>query len=119
MPSTDNRQRYDLQIYRGADFIKDAWFKIRNPQTGELGPYDLTGFTAKAQIRPSENSRFLTQDIRCDITPAEGRLQLSILCTDTEKIPPGIYVWDLKLDQESGVSYYVYGKVFVEGRVTE
>ena len=118
MPSKDNRQRYDLQIYRGADYCKDAWFKTHNQQGAEI-PFDLTGYTAKAQIRPSENSQVLTQEITCDIDAVNGKVHLEIICQDTAQIPQGIYFWDLKLEREGSVSYYVYGKVFVEGRVTE
>lgn len=118
MPSKDNRQEYDLQIYRGADFAKDAWFKTKNQQ-GQKIPFDLTGYDAYAQIRPSENSAILTQEISCTMTPLEGKVHMEVICQHTAKIPKGIYFWDLKLVHEGGVSYYVYGKVFVEGRVTE
>lgn len=118
MPSKDNRQRYDLKIYKGADYCKDAWFTTKNQQEQKI-PYDLTGWTAKAQIRPSENSQILTQEITCDITPAEGKIHLEIISQDTAKIEPGIYFWDLQTDNDANIDYYVYGKVFVEGRVTE
>ena len=118
MPSKDNRQRYDLQIYRGADYCKDAWFKTKNQQ-GQKVPFDLTGYEAYAEIRPSQNSTVLTQTITCDITPLEGKITLQIIGQDTAKIDPGIYFWDLKTTFEGSLEYYVYGKVFVDGRVTE
>ena len=118
MPSRDNRQRYDLQIYRGADYCKDAWVKTTNEQ-GQKVAYDITGWTAKAEIRPSQNSTVLTQTITCDITPLEGKITLQIIGQDTAKIAPGIYFWDLKTSFEGSLCYYVYGKVYVEGRVTE
>lgn len=118
MPSKDNRQRYDLQIYRGADWCKDAWVKEKD-QTGKLVPYDITGWEAKAQIRPSQNSEILTQEISCSITPVEGKIHMEIIGQKTAKIPNGIYFWDLQTTFEGGLAYYVYGKVYVEGRVTE
>ena len=118
MPSRDNRQRYDLQIYRGADYCKDAWFKTTNQQ-GQKVAFDLTGYEAYPQIRPSENSAILTQEITCDVTPAEGKVSLQIIGQDTAKIENGVYFWDLKMTREGSLEYYVYGKVYVDGRVTE
>lgn len=110
----ENRARYDLQIYRGATYRKSAWFK----QNGKT--YDLTGYTAAAQIRPSVNSTVLTSDITCEIDLSEGAVSLGLTAEQTALLPPGIQEWDLKMiDPNGNVAYYVYGKVFITGRVTE
>lgn len=110
----ENRARYDLQIYKGATYRKTAWFK----QNGK--PFDLTGYTAAAQIRPSVNSDILTSDIACEIDLAAAAVSLGLSAEQTALLPAGIQEWDLKMiDQNGNVAYYVYGKVFITGRVTE
>ena len=110
----ENRARYDLEIYRGASYLKDIWIKI----DGEL--LDLTDFIAKAQIRPSENSQVLTSELTCTIYANEGRIRLSLTSAETAEIDKGIYHWDFKLTDNFGyVFYWIYGQVFVDGRVTE
>jgi len=111
-------RKYDLQIYRGSDFVKDVIFKTKNQQGAEI-PYDLTGWTAKAQIRPAENSLALLTEIHCDIDNAEGVVHMEIYNNETEKLRKGKYYWDLKMDHDNSVAYYVGGRVIVEGRVTK
>ena len=108
------RARYDLTIYKGSTYRKTAWFK-RNKAA-----IDLTGYTAKAQIRPSVNSKTLISEFSVEIVPAQGALTLCLQADETEILNPGTYEWDLQLiDPYGNVYYYLYGKTNVIGRVTE
>lgn len=66
-------------------------------------PVDLTGFTARAEVRPTISSETLTLDLAPTIpTPANGVISVSIADTVTAGIEPGAYVWGLVLETPSG-----------------
>ena len=110
----EDRARYDIFIYRGTTWKKDARYTI----DGE--PRDLTGYTVRAQIRPEDNSPILTASILCEVTPAEGLIEMSLSPEQTAAIAPDTYFWDLKLIDEAGASDVdIYGRCIVDGRVTE
>lgn len=105
--------KHDLTCYKGQSFSQNLYFK----QGGKI--YPLDGFTAKSQIRPSDNSETLIAEFVCTITAAEGKLNLTLDHETTAALKPGFYVWDLKM--ASGwdtVRYWIRGKFIVSGRVT-
>ena len=108
---------FDIVIKHGETYCQDAVF--RDKKTKE--PLDLTGITAKAQVRPSEGSATLIADLICDVYPEEGRVQLSLPDTVTAAIDPGFYTWDLKMtDTASGmIAYDIEGKFIVKGSTTK
>lgn len=113
MQVEENRVRYDLEIYKGATYRKTAWFK-QNKQ-----PIDLTGYSAKAQIRPSLNSETLTVELTVEIDLEEGAITMGIEPEITATLPQSIQEWDLQvIDPDGIVYYYIYGKVYIIGRVT-
>lgn len=108
--------RRDLTLYKGQTYSQNIYFKYK--QTHD--PIPLDGITAKAKIRPSNNSTILIAEFDCTVYASEGKVNLSLDTGTTALIPDGIYAWDLKMTDESGnVAYYVKGKVIVDGRVTE
>lgn len=108
--------RHDLTCYKGQTYSQNIRFTYKS--TGE--PIPLDGITAKAQIRPSQNSAILTEDLTCVVYPSEGKVSLSLTQEQTASIPKGFYAWDLKMTDASGdVAYYIEGKFIVTGRVTE
>ena len=108
------RERYDIEIYRGATSKKDARYKIND------SPVDLTDYTVRAQIRPQENSETLTAEITCEVTAEQGLIEMSLGPEETVAIAPGTYFWDLKITDEAGeADVDIYGKAVVKGRVTE
>lgn len=69
----------------------------------EGDPVDLTGFTARAEVRPTISSDTLTLDLAPTIpTPANGIISVSIADTVTADIEPGAYVWGLVLETPAG-----------------
>ena len=56
---------YDIIIKRGETLSQDAVF--RDKATKE--PLTLTGITAQAQVRPSEESETLITNLTCDVFP--------------------------------------------------
>lgn len=104
---------HDLYCYRGQSWKKSLYFEIGDQ------PLDLSGMVAKAQIRPTENNAILTAEINCSIYEGEGKMVLSLSSDDTAKITPGTYCYDVQVTDDSGdVTYYIYGKFIMKGRVT-
>jgi hypothetical protein len=70
----------------------------------ELGdPVDLTGFTARAEVRPTISSEVLTLDLAPTIpTPANGVIVVSVSDEITAGIEAGNYVWGLVLETPEG-----------------
>lgn len=101
--------QYDLKCYRGQSWNQDII----------LENMDLTGVTVKAQVRPRENSTTLTQEMTSIINVGLNKVTLSISATDTAKITPGVYAYDVKIiSAQEEVQYYIFGKFTVKGRVT-
>lgn len=62
---------------------------------------DLTGYTAKMQVRQNFAKTVIlelsTTNGRILITPDEGLLELNVSATDTALLPAGKYIYDLYL----------------------
>ena len=107
--------RHDLTLYKGQSFSQPIVFKYKKTKE----PVPLTGITAKAEIRPSFNSEILIAEFDIAMTPAEGRVVLSLDPETSASIADGFYEWDLKMtDENDDVAYYVRGQFIVTGRVT-
>ena len=102
----------DLSCYRGQTYSQNIYFK-----RDEM-PIDLSGFTAKAQIRPTENSGILKAEFVCTLYPADGKLNLGLDAKTTSEMNPGSYAWDLKMTKDEEVQYWLKGSFVVTGRVT-
>ncbi len=116
-------ERYDLTCYRGQSFCQNLYFKQKeiDPETGEetLVTYPLTGYTAKAEIRPSENSPKLIAEMVVNVTEIDGLISLALPQAQCGGIPEGVYYWDLYTEHNSKRQYWIKGKFLMIGRVTE
>lgn len=66
-------------------------------------PVDLTGFSARAEVRPTISSSTITLNLAPTIpTPANGIISVSIADEVTASIEPGAYVWGLVLVTPAG-----------------
>lgn len=64
---------------------------------------NLTGYSARAEVRPTISSETLTLDLAPTIpTPANGIISVSIADEVTAMIEPGAYVWGLVLETPAG-----------------
>ena len=64
---------------------------------------NLTGYAARAEVRPTISSETLTLDMAPTIpTPANGIISVSIADEVTAMIEPGAYVWGLVLETPAG-----------------
>jgi hypothetical protein len=89
---------WPLTVYVGTDFEDEIIFT----QGGV--PLDLTDYTAYDQIRPSQSlTDGLIAEFACAITPAEGKVRLSLTDMDTRVISAASGYHTLVLRDPSGL----------------
>lgn len=103
----------DFTVKRGETFTKNIYFKINDD------PVDLTGYTAKSQIRPFVESKTLIAEIECTIYNKEGFVHLELSKETTYNIPAGTYYYDLCLSKDEINIYYLQGNFIIKKYVTE
>lgn len=109
--------RQDFICWKGQSWNRNLRFKVGtgSQQTTK----DLTGWTAKAEIRPEQNSDTLSAEIHANVTGTDGMISLGLLADETAQLWPGDYSWDLRTVEPNGeVKYWLYGKFTVKGRTT-
>jgi hypothetical protein len=110
--------QYDLTIEAGATFTKV--FRWRN---AEGDPIDLTGYTARMQIRETYASPTplvsLTTGSGITLEAADGVVNVEITADQTAALAARRGVYDLELEDASGfVTRLVEGKVTIRPEVT-
>lgn len=107
-------EMHDLKIHRCETFQRTIRLK-KNDQ-----PLDLTGYTAKCQVRDCPDGTELICDMEVSIAATEGKISLKISSEITKNFQSGTYAWDLKVNDPDGNStYYLGGKFIVLPSVTE
>ena len=82
-----------VQAYSGATLTLSFTCKDENGD-----PVDLTGFSARAEVRETISSETVVLDLAPTIpTPANGIILVEVADTVTATIPAGAYVWGLVL----------------------
>lgn len=83
----------------------DTWLRTWDLQDQARTPIDLTGVTARVQVRDWTDALVLsasTSDGRLTVTPSAGRVELRVPAAATESIAPGRYRFDLELTFSDG-----------------
>lgn len=111
----------DLIINQGADFL----ISFQYLEDDAVTPVDLTGYTARMQIRPNANSTTVyfdgtTENGRIVITPAEGVVSVNIPNSETTDMNFMYGAYDLEIVSDGGVvTRLVQGKVVLSKEVTK
>lgn len=90
---------------------------------------DLTGYTARAQMRTAANAADIVESFTCTISaPTTGVIVISLTATETSAIPTvgktaydkvSKYVWDMEIESAGGiVTRILNGAVEVSPEVT-
>lgn len=104
-------KRYDIDIYQGDTFEVILNFK----DVSNVG-VDLTGFTGRAQFKPTTGAP-VDLTVTTNYNAVNGAVQ--ILLSDTSALV-GDYSWDLELQDAGGRKRtYIGGKVTVTADITE
>ena len=100
---------YNFNLDQGTDFVLDMVMK----EDGAVK--DLTGYSARAQMRKTKNASEVIAAFSCSIpSPEAGTIKMEMANSTTTDIPAGIYFYDLEI--------YTGGDAFVlrllQGQVT-
>lgn len=88
------------RIYRG-----DSWERSWVIKTAAGTPIDLTGASARLQVRTTGGALVLavtSSDAALTITPLSGRIDLAVPYADTEGLAAGSYRFDLEVTYADG-----------------
>jgi hypothetical protein len=107
--------RYDLVIDQGSDFAIE--FTVNESGSAK----NLTGYTARAQLRPTKSSSTLTATFICGIAiPTNGKISMTLSNATTAGLAAGRFFYDLEIFTASDtlVQRLLFGEVTVTQEVT-
>jgi hypothetical protein len=107
--------RYDLVIDQGSDFAVE--FTVAEASVVK----NLTGYLARAQLRPSKGSSELSATFTCTIpNPTNGKINLSLGHAVSSALTAGRFFYDLEIYTSNNlvVSRLLFGEVTVTQEVT-
>ena len=109
---------YDMILDQGSTFSN-----VIQITDSEETPLNLTGFTARMQVRPSVSSSTVLLELtnansRITITAAEGKINLSVDAATTSGLTPGNYVYDLETVNGSVVERILQCSFLIRAEVT-
>ena len=105
--------KYNITIDQGSDFSIQLTVK----ESGVTK--NLTGFSARPQLRPTQTSSTLSATFTCAITNASGGiLTMSLAHSTTAGLSGGKYTYDLEIYTGSVVQRLIQGTATVRANVT-
>ena len=105
--------KYNITIDQGSDFSIQLTVK----ESGVTK--NLTGFSARAPLRPTQTATPLSATFTCAITNASGGiLTMSLAHSTTAGLSGGKYTYDLEIYTGSVVQRLIQGTATVRANVT-
>ena len=107
--------RYDLVIDQGSDFAIE--FTVNESGSAK----NLSGYSARAQLRPSKSSSTLSASFTCGYpTPANGKINMTLTNATSKTLTAGRYHYDLEIFTSSDtiVTRLLFGEVTLTQEVT-
>ena len=107
---------HDLVIDQGSTFVIDLTIK----ESGTLK--NLTGFSARAQLRTTKTASAVAASFTCSIVaPAtNGVVKMELPATTSSAMTAGVYFYDLEIHtaNDATVKRLIAGKVTINQEVT-
>ena len=106
---------YNLHIDQGSDF--GVSLAMREGDS----PVDLTGYSARAQMRNTKASETVAASFTCAVVnPTLGQIQMNLSNSVSKDLAPGLYYYDLEIytSGDAIVTRILEGKVTVDAEVT-
>lgn len=109
--------KYNIVCPQGSTFNQQLTWNIDN------APVDLTGYTARMQVREKHisnvyNLNLTTENGGITLGDEEGTIFITVSAADTSEIIAKEYVYDLELDSGGEVTRLIEGKFIVTPEVT-
>lgn len=109
---------YNITVKKGTTFQLPIIYQDSNG-----APINLTGYTARLQVRPYEGGLLVTElnttNGQITINGATGTLTLSMSQTVTAALPTGQYQYDLYVYFGSSAYCVVYGNFIIQQEITQ
>ena len=106
---------YNFNLDQGADFVLEMIMK----EDGAVK--DLSGYSARAQMRKTKDSTEVTATFTCSVVdPAAGKIRMSMTNATTGAITAGVYFYDLEIftDSDAFVLRLIQGQATVTREIT-
>ena len=106
---------YDLTIDQGSTFVID----ITISESGSVK--DLTGYSARAQMRTTKSSSQVAESFSCTIPiPANGIVKMELSSASSSAMVAGLFFYDLEIYTagDTIVKRLIEGKVTLNQEVT-
>jgi hypothetical protein len=106
---------YNIEVDQGSDFSIDIEVK----EDDELK--DLTGYSARAQARETEEDSSVSFSFTCTIpTPSNGVVKMSLPAATSSSATAGQYVYDLEVytASDAAVSRLLKGTCTIDREIT-
>lgn len=103
----------NLSIDQGSTFSSTVTVESSDGLT-----YNLTGYTARGQIRKTYSSSTYVAFSASIPSPTSGEINLSLTATQTAALKPGRYQFDVEIVQNTVVQRVIEGQIEVNPRVT-
>jgi hypothetical protein len=89
---------YNFTFEQGATFSRQLTVQDNG------AAMNLTGYSARMQLRSSVESTTVALTVTCSITgPSDGIVTVSNTAAETMSVDAGIYVYDLEIESGTGV----------------
>lgn len=113
-------------LERGATFSHETiWTKQNISNPDQYDPIDLTGYTAKMQVRSKVDDTVVVLELstlngKIILGGLNGKINLLVPYTDTENLPVGMYKYDLELKSPTNfVNRLIEGDFYIKGDITK
>ena len=106
---------YNFNLDQGADFVLEMIMK----EDGAVK--DLSGYSARAQMRKTKDSTEITATFTCSVVdPSAGKIRMSMTNATTGAITAGVYFYDLEIftDSDAFVLRLIQGQATVTREIT-
>ena len=106
---------YDLTIDQGSTFVIDITVK----ESGSVN--DLTGYSARAQMRSTKTSATVAASCTCSIPiPTNGIVKMELPASTSSAMSAGLFFYDLEIHTagDAIVKRLIEGKVTLNQEVT-
>ena len=113
----DEMAKYNFSVRRRDTFEEELKIDIDGQ------PYDMSGKTAAAQIRPKAGSETLTAQMTCSVNASTSTITFGLTSAQTAELTAGKYAYDLciidTVNGEEWRKYLLGGDFYVIDSVTE
>lgn len=123
MASMSVPEPYDILVHQGATFAHVMVLADRNDVTGAITPIDLTGATARMQVRRRVREtahlvELTTENGRITLGGKNGTIQLNLSPSDTQGLLAGKAFYDFELISGAVVDRLFSGEFHITPEIT-